>query len=85
MRFEELYNQPSKIQEAPDSDIESSIQKFLDTELDGTVKIIKLDENKLEFEVADNIMSKIISEMKRLGANITDVEAEHVVTFEAKE
>ncbi len=85
MRFKEFYNQSSKIQETSTPDIESGIQKFLDTELNGTVRIIKLDENKLEFEVADSIMNKIISEMKRLGANVTNVEAKHVVTFEVEE
>jgi len=85
MRFKEFYNQSSKVEEAVStSDIESGIQKFLDTELDGTVRIIKLDENKLEFEVADSIMNKIIGEMKQLGANIIDVKGKHVVTFEVK-
>jgi len=80
MKLHEVYN----LEEASTSDIESGIQKFLDTELNGNVRIIKISDNTLEFEVSDGLMNKITSEMKRLGANITKIEAKHVVTFETE-
>jgi len=79
MKLHEVYN----LEEAT-SDIESGIQKFIDTELNGNVRIEKINDNTLEFEVSDELMNKITSEMKRLGANITKIEAKHLVTFETE-
>ncbi len=78
MKLHEVYN----LEQESTSDIESGIQKFIDTELNGNVRIEKISDNTLEFEVSDGLMNKITSEMKRLGANITKIEAKHLVTFE---